>query len=48
MCSDVFIVWAKCKWDGKIRGFILEKVGETFYLSDENILSSPYGREWMA
>ena len=26
MCSDVFIVWAKCKWDGKIRGFILEKV----------------------
>ena len=24
--ADVFIVWAKCKWDGKIRGFILEKV----------------------
>jgi len=23
--ADVFIVWAKCKWDGKIRGFILEK-----------------------
>jgi len=19
------VVWAKCKWDGKIRGFILEK-----------------------
>ena len=24
--ADVFIVWAKCEWDGKIRGFILEKV----------------------
>lgn len=24
--SDVFIIWAKCKWDEKIRGFILEKV----------------------
>ncbi|TIA84446.1 hypothetical protein E3P99_04127 [Wallemia hederae] len=23
--SDVFMVWARCKWDGKIRGFILEK-----------------------
>ncbi|CAK5281671.1 unnamed protein product, partial [Mycena citricolor] len=23
--ADVFIIWAKCKWDGKIRGFILEK-----------------------
>ncbi|KAJ9117167.1 hypothetical protein QFC20_000310 [Naganishia adeliensis] len=23
--ADVFLVWAKCKWDGKIRGFILEK-----------------------
>ena len=23
--ADVFIVWAKCE-DGKIRGFILEKV----------------------
>lgn len=23
--ADVFIVWAKCAWDGKIRGFILEK-----------------------
>ncbi|EOR03598.1 hypothetical protein E3P89_04060 [Wallemia ichthyophaga] len=23
--SDVFMIWAKCKWDGKIRGFILEK-----------------------
>lgn len=23
--ADVFIVWAKCEWDGKIRGFILEK-----------------------
>jgi len=24
--ADICIVWAKCKWDGKIRGFILEKV----------------------
>jgi len=23
--ADVFIVWARCKWDNKIRGFILEK-----------------------
>ena len=23
--ADVMVVWAKCKWDGKIRGFILEK-----------------------
>ncbi|GAA6042335.1 hypothetical protein JCM8097_003852 [Rhodosporidiobolus ruineniae] len=23
--ADVFVVWAKCKWDGKIRGFVLEK-----------------------
>ncbi len=23
--ADVFIVWAKCAWDGKIRGFILER-----------------------
>ncbi|KAI5450058.1 hypothetical protein NCC49_003819 [Naganishia albida] len=23
--ADVFLVWAKCKWDGKIRGFLLEK-----------------------
>jgi glutaryl-CoA dehydrogenase len=24
--ADICIIWAKCKWDGKIRGFILEKV----------------------
>ena len=24
--ADVFVVWAKCADDGKIRGFILEKV----------------------
>jgi len=24
---DVFIVWANCKWDNRIRGFILDKVG---------------------
>ncbi|GAA6006027.1 hypothetical protein JCM10207_007313 [Rhodosporidiobolus poonsookiae] len=23
--ADVFVVWAKCKWDGKIRGFVLDK-----------------------
>jgi len=23
--ADVFIVWARCKWDQKVRGFILEK-----------------------
>lgn len=25
-CSDVFVVWARCKWDQKVRGFLLEKV----------------------
>jgi glutaryl-CoA dehydrogenase len=24
--ADICVVWAKCKWDGRIRGFILEKV----------------------
>jgi glutaryl-CoA dehydrogenase len=24
--ADVMVVWAKCKWDNKVRGFILEKV----------------------
>lgn len=24
--ADICVIWAKCKWDGKIRGFILEKV----------------------
>jgi glutaryl-CoA dehydrogenase len=23
--ADVFVIWANCKWDKKIRGFILEK-----------------------
>ncbi|KAJ7821145.1 acyl-CoA dehydrogenase NM domain-like protein [Mycena olivaceomarginata] len=23
--ADVFVIWATCKWDGKIRGFLLEK-----------------------
>ena len=26
LSRDVFVVWAKCRWDGKIRGFLLEKV----------------------
>lgn len=24
--ANVFIIWARCKWDNKVRGFILEKV----------------------
>ncbi|KAG9312112.1 acyl-CoA dehydrogenase domain-containing protein [Chiua virens] len=23
--ADIFVIWARCKWDGKVRGFILEK-----------------------
>jgi len=23
--ADVFVIWAKCKWDDKIRGFLLER-----------------------
>ncbi|KAI0039805.1 acyl-CoA dehydrogenase domain-containing protein [Auriscalpium vulgare] len=23
--ADVHIIWARCKWDGKVRGFILDK-----------------------
>ncbi|KAF8526067.1 acyl-CoA dehydrogenase domain-containing protein [Hysterangium stoloniferum] len=23
--ADVFVVWARCKWDNKVRGFLLEK-----------------------
>lgn len=23
--SDIFIVWARCKWDNKVRGFVIEK-----------------------
>ncbi|KAH7883221.1 acyl-CoA dehydrogenase domain-containing protein [Phlebopus sp. FC_14] len=23
--ADIFVMWARCKWDGKVRGFILEK-----------------------
>lgn len=33
--ADVFIVWAKCKWDGKIRGFILEKVRPLVFCSEQ-------------
>ncbi|KDQ50843.1 hypothetical protein JAAARDRAFT_41625 [Jaapia argillacea MUCL 33604] len=22
--ADLFVVWARCKWDGKVRGFLLE------------------------
>ncbi len=37
--ADVFVVWAKCKWDSKIRGFILEKVGAEGLLQDEPSLA---------
>ncbi|KAJ7018343.1 acyl-CoA dehydrogenase NM domain-like protein [Mycena alexandri] len=23
--ADVFVIWARCKWDGKIRGFLVDK-----------------------
>ncbi|TBU37567.1 acyl-CoA dehydrogenase/oxidase [Dichomitus squalens] len=23
--ADIFVVWARCKWDNKVRGFILDK-----------------------
>ncbi|KAF9012520.1 acyl-CoA dehydrogenase/oxidase [Cyathus striatus] len=23
--ADIFIIWARCKWDNRVRGFILEK-----------------------
>ena len=23
--ADLFVIWARCKWDGKVRGFLLEK-----------------------
>ncbi|KAI0062414.1 acyl-CoA dehydrogenase domain-containing protein [Artomyces pyxidatus] len=23
--ADVFIIWARCKWDNKVRGFVLDK-----------------------
>lgn len=46
MYRDVFIVWTKCKWDGKIRGFILEKVqGNLFSYPEEYTLTS-CTREW--
>jgi len=48
MFSDVFIVWAKCKWDGKIRGFILEKVKQKhFPRPNEFTLSLLHDREWV-
>ena len=28
MTSDVFIIWARCKWDNRVRGFILDKVSQ--------------------
>lgn len=23
--ADIFVIWAKCKWDSKVRGFLVEK-----------------------
>lgn len=23
--ADLFVIWARCQWDGKVRGFLLEK-----------------------
>ena len=34
--ADVFVVWAKCE-DGRIRGFILERVSETWHPCDYNL-----------
>lgn len=30
LSRDVFIIWARCKWDNRVRGFILEKVRHLF------------------
>ncbi|TFK56269.1 acyl-CoA dehydrogenase NM domain-like protein [Heliocybe sulcata] len=26
--ADVFVIWARCKWDNKVRGFVVEKGSE--------------------
>ncbi|KAG2055574.1 acyl-CoA dehydrogenase domain-containing protein, partial [Suillus hirtellus] len=28
--ADIFVIWARCKWDGKVRGFLLEKASILF------------------
>ena len=40
-CSDVFIIWARCKWDGKVRGFILEKACRYFYSDGVMVFDDP-------
>lgn len=37
--ADLFLVWAKCGWDGKIRGFLIERV-KSFTLSSSARLST--------
>ena len=37
--ADVFVVWGKCAEDGKIRGFILEKVTQQQNLSTDWVFS---------
>jgi hypothetical protein len=27
---DIFVIWARCKWDNKVRGFLVEKVNHLF------------------
>jgi len=44
--ADVAIVWAKCKWDGKIRGFILERV-QSLCFAYENAFHSNIPRKDM-
>ena len=42
-CSDVFIIWARCKWDGRVRGFILEKACRSFRFPDVTVISEGGG-----
>lgn len=43
--SDIFVIWARCKWDGKVRGFLLEKASILFlvlliYLTPTQLVGS--------
>ena len=35
--ADLCLVWAKCAWDGKIRGFLVETVSLSFCLSGKGM-----------
>src|SRR5260221_2476207 len=41
--SDVFVIWARCKWDGKVRGFILEKACRRFHFPNVSVVSESRG-----